>query len=718
MGEPSSYPAFTGSFMIRSNHPDSGGDEEVRNWSSLIGIVTAIVGNALIALALNVQRYAHIRLHRERVRLRQRAKEAFRRLDNNNSGVYGSLSSEDRHRERNADDRTDNNRTAAAADYDDDDDDDLPAHESDHLTRSFRSEDSASSDTSDVQPRATSSYLRSPYWWTGQILITLGELGNFLAYGFAPASIVSPLGVVALISNCIIAPIFFNETFRQRDFYGVVIAVGGVITVVLSANQEETKLDPNDVWRHITTIEFEVYLAVTISLIAILMWASPRYGTQTILIDLGLVGLFGTPQEPNPSVYPMVRPLIPPCAGGYTALATKGVSSMLSSTLWRVFTTPVSYVLILILIFTAVMQIRYLNKALQRFDSTQVIPTQFVTFTLCVIIGSAVLYRDFERTTATQAAKFVGGCLLTFFGVFLITSGRPEPNDEEHSLSDVSGIEETIGLAPQETNQPLSRSTTSSGPTRSRGSSKASHPNDLYLSGSGPYAMGREFEASSYPRTGGDPQGRNLDPQESAPLLSQPWATGLADDQVMPPPGVRTISDDSVMTVSGLVTTRSVPSSPPRGSQGLPLRPGDGPTTPRASLSLPRTPNPHFSGTFFSPSPLSSTVNAVVKDTLLRDTDHPYLRRSSVRKLRSGIRTNLSIPETEVQSHATRAQSERRRPATRSRDHLDESANDLSREGQASSPFNGTTRPRSLSDTLGELFKVKRKPKSRQGNPA
>ena len=35
------------------------------NWSSLIGIITAIVGNVLISFALNTQRYAHIKLDRE-----------------------------------------------------------------------------------------------------------------------------------------------------------------------------------------------------------------------------------------------------------------------------------------------------------------------------------------------------------------------------------------------------------------------------------------------------------------------------------------------------------------------------------------------------------------------------------------------------------------------------------------------------------------------------
>lgn len=76
------------------------------------------------------------------------------------------------------------------------------------------------------------------------------------------------------------------------------------------------------------------------------------------------------------------------------------------------------------------MQIRYINRALQRFDSTQVIPTQFVLFTLSVITGSAVLYRDFESTTRSRALKFVGGCFLTFLGVYFITSGRVRHEDE------------------------------------------------------------------------------------------------------------------------------------------------------------------------------------------------------------------------------------------------------------------------------------------------
>lgn len=89
---------------------------------------------------------------------------------------------------------------------------------------------------------------------------------------------------------------------------------------------------------------------------------------------------------------------------------------------------------------TAVLQIKYLNKALQRFDSTEVIPTQFVLFTVSAIIGSAVLYRDFEGMDIEQMSRFMSGCAIEFLGVYLITSKRTKHiNSPALSISADSG---------------------------------------------------------------------------------------------------------------------------------------------------------------------------------------------------------------------------------------------------------------------------------------
>jgi hypothetical protein len=127
--------------------------------------------------------------------------------------------------------------------------------------------------------------------------MTIGEAGNFLAYGFASASTVSPLGVVALVSNCVIAPLMLKEPFRIRDFWGVVVAITGAVVVVLSAKHSETKLGPHEIWGAIARWEFETYVGITVTLILLGMWSSKKYGERIILIDLGLVALFGKSME-------------------------------------------------------------------------------------------------------------------------------------------------------------------------------------------------------------------------------------------------------------------------------------------------------------------------------------------------------------------------------------------------------------------------------------
>ena len=281
----------------------------MREWSSFIGISTALAGNVLISLALNIQRYAHIRIERELAceKLKNEANWKRAHSSGRNPGPYGTVSGgfftdhisrEDRevdtgYRDESPDgtralyDRPSQARQSSGVG-------DEESDTNGHLRQSFGSDRTVRPGDKDFHNGLRrKSYLRSPYWWVGIVLMCLGEVGNFLAYGFAPASIVSPLGVVAMISNCVIAPCLLKEKFRKRDFWGVLVAIAGAVVVVLSAKSSEEKIGPDDIWHMITRWEFELYLGISAALIVGLMWASSRYGSRTILIDVGLVALFG-----------------------------------------------------------------------------------------------------------------------------------------------------------------------------------------------------------------------------------------------------------------------------------------------------------------------------------------------------------------------------------------------------------------------------------------
>ncbi|KZT72698.1 DUF803-domain-containing protein [Daedalea quercina L-15889] len=262
-----------------------------------------------------------------------------------------------------------------------------------------------------------SDYLKSKLWWFGFVLMNIGELGNFISYAFAPASVVAPLGTFALIANCFFAPLMLKERFRKRDFLGILLAIVGAITVVLSANTSDVRLDPDALIHAIIQRPFIIYASIYIAGAFIMSILSERaVGKRHVYIDVGLCALFG----------------------GFTVLATKAFSTLLTLEAFEMFAQWITYPVLLVLIGTGIGQIRYLNRALMRFDSKVVVPTQFVMFNISAIVGSAILYGDFARASFHQIVTFLYGCGATFAGVFIIAwaPSPQEPEQDEESTID------------------------------------------------------------------------------------------------------------------------------------------------------------------------------------------------------------------------------------------------------------------------------------------
>ncbi|KAH7887889.1 magnesium transporter NIPA-domain-containing protein [Phlebopus sp. FC_14] len=273
--------------------------------------------------------------------------------------------------------------------------DDIPSDERNRSGRVKRADDW-------VEGEGESNYLHSKLWWFGFILMNVGETGNFISYAFAPASIVAPLGTFALVANCFLAPLILKEHFRPRDLFGIFLAVIGATTVVLSSPSPDGAPPPltqDALIDAITQRSFIIFSIVYLALAVILAGLSEsRAGKRLVVVDVGLCAIFG----------------------GFTVLATKAISTLLTKEWARMFAEWITYPVLAVLVVTGILQIRYLNRALRRFDSKMVIPTQFVLFTLSAVIGSAVLYGDFRRATFHQMVTFSYGCGATFAGVFVI----------------------------------------------------------------------------------------------------------------------------------------------------------------------------------------------------------------------------------------------------------------------------------------------------------
>lgn len=378
-----------------------------RTW---IGVVVAVAGNVTISVALNCQKLAHTRL--------QQAQHG-QQLHTDNDGAapldqIGDTTSE-------PDEQTHGPQQPASTSRELSESSTTTkqnGHDADADNKSQKANGNGGMDTE---------FLHSKLWWLGLALMTIGEGGNFISYGFAPASLVAPLGAVALLSNVIISPILLGERFRISDIGGILLAIIGAVTVVFSSKQNDARLGPAQLLQAIKRLEFVIYTAISVSAGAVLAFlSSTSWGDRWVLVDVGTCAIFG----------------------GFTVLSTKGISSLISGGQpIEALKFPITYVLVVVLAVTAVVQITYLNRALQRYDSREVIPTQFVFFTISAIVGSAILYRDFENMDAHRLINFLFGCLTTFAGVFVLTwrNGSSDSHDQEQGeLHEESGEESLL----------------------------------------------------------------------------------------------------------------------------------------------------------------------------------------------------------------------------------------------------------------------------------
>lgn len=392
---------------------------------------------------------------------------------------------------------------------------------------------------------------------------------------------------------------------------------------------------------------------------------------------------------------------------------------MLSFTLWRALTTPVTYVLVAVLIATAVMQVKYVNKALQRFDSTQVIPVQFVMFTLSVIIGSAILYRDFEKASAENLVKFVGGCLLTFFGVWLITSGRSstdgqDDNDESDEEGDLPiDLSQQDSAEAQPSDVPSRKASTVNRTSLHRNGDSA---NDVLPEHSRrlSHVSFADTSQSYLPRAQSRSSSRGQirvvtsvaysdipSNTEETPLLTNPWKVSSDDSTVGHNQPLReahsSVSGEPPKPPNNRASTQGTLHTHPNLQQSPALPHADRPYTPtRHSMLGPLM------------SPLSGGLSVVIADSLRRGVESPIRVRPSKRS-RLGLRRSKSGSQ-----RLTLANDELEEGLGTSTGSALDTAQEFSKSLEPErGNWSGLTRGRSLSNTLGELLRGKRQPAER-----
>lgn len=82
-------------------------------------------------------------------------------------------------------------------------------------------------------------YLKEWLWWAGLLSMGAGEVANFAAYAFAPATLVTPLGALSVLVSAILSSYFLNERLNLHGKIGCLLSILGSTVMVIHAPKEE-----------------------------------------------------------------------------------------------------------------------------------------------------------------------------------------------------------------------------------------------------------------------------------------------------------------------------------------------------------------------------------------------------------------------------------------------------------------------------------------------
>ncbi|XP_023554276.1 probable magnesium transporter NIPA6 [Cucurbita pepo subsp. pepo] len=275
-------------------------------------------------------------------------------------------------------------------------------------------------------------YLLEPLWWAGMVTMIIGEIANFIAYIYAPAVLVTPLGALSIIISAVLAHFLLKERLQKMGVLGCLSCIVGSVIIVIHAPQEHTPDSVQEIWDLATQPAFLVYIATIASLVlALMLYFEPRYGHVNILVYLGICSLMGS----------------------LTVMSIKAIGIAIRLTLEGVSQVayPQTWLFVTVAVVCVITQLNYLNKALDTFNAALVSPVYYAMFTTLTIIASAIMFKDWSGQNANTIVSELCGFITVLSGTIILHSTREQqPVSTQGSVAwyitgdSMKGIEEHL----------------------------------------------------------------------------------------------------------------------------------------------------------------------------------------------------------------------------------------------------------------------------------
>lgn len=250
-------------------------------------------------------------------------------------------------------------------------------------------------------------YLKSPLWWTGMIMMILGEICNFAAYAFVEALVVTPMGALSVVICAILSSIFLKEKLTFFGWLGCALCIIGSVIIALNGPQESTPGQISEFKKLFIAPGFLAYISVLVAIaLSIIIYFGPRYGKRNMLWYLAVCSTIG----------------------GISVSVTTGLGAAIVTTAMGLnqFNNWFTYFLMAFVAVTLVTEVYYLNVALALFNTAMVTPTYYVLFSFCSMVTTIVLFQGLSAPVS-QILTLVFAFLTICIGITILQMSKIDP---------------------------------------------------------------------------------------------------------------------------------------------------------------------------------------------------------------------------------------------------------------------------------------------------
>jgi uncharacterized membrane protein len=282
-------------------------------------------------------------------------------------------------------------------------------------------------------PENRKHYLRRPLWVISfASYLAANFIGSIFTIGYLPIVILAPISALSLVFNALAAKFVLGDAFGFRKLAGTCFIVFGTLLLGFFGVVAEPDHDIDDLIRlyrkpgfiaYFSTLEFLIVTTALVTNYCEHLYDQMESATLPPATVGKWVGKWVRLDEFKKYIGISYGVLAGNVSSQSMLFAKSGVELVILTVVSdkNQLQYPLTWILLTMMVLTAILQLHYLNKGLQLCDTVIMIPISACVFNISCLFNGLVYYDQWDRFTWYQLSLTMMGVAITIGGVLLIS---------------------------------------------------------------------------------------------------------------------------------------------------------------------------------------------------------------------------------------------------------------------------------------------------------